>query len=695
METAQKPSNASAEPAGHPLRIAAAAFLVLLLELALIRFIPSEVRAISYFTNLILFSAFFGIGLGCILYKRELPEYLATAGFLLVFAYVVVFRGIVVYDAGGDVHYWLQPDDQRAQPLVQIPLFLAAVVVFIASSAPFVATGWQLAREMQRHERLKAYGLNLLGSLLGVVLFSAASYAGCPPWAIIAAAGIAWALIFCRGRKFLVLQICAALLFIFFAGGQHSRKWSPYYLVQYDAGRNRITVWVNSSFHQEAINFRTDDPIFKDRAADMEQKFGFPYRTYRKYHDGSDPRKVLILGPGAGNDVCVALLNGVKEITAVEIDPVIAGVGRDFNMMRPYQDPAVRLVIDDGRHFLASSEERYDMIVFGTLDSQTLLSGYANLRLDNYLYTKECFGQVKKLLKPDGMFAAYYSVSKSWFFKRIYSTVASAFPGKLQMFRYHDNYLFNTIIIAAEGLPGFNADAEMDRNFGAAVPSTDDWPFIYMEKPSVPALYMKVFALIGAMIAAVFLLLRREEKSSGLHLDFFFLGAGFSLVESAAIVRLSLAFGSTWTVNAIVFAAVLLTLFSANFALLKLPRFPLAFSWAALLASLAVNFFFPVAALLELGLAARVCCSMLLTGLPVFFSGLVFSSLFKRTSEVGFPFGINMVGAMAGGAVEYVSMLLGLRMIWLVLIAVYCVALVCSRTKKEEPFKDAACGGIL
>ncbi len=665
-------------------RVAAAAFLILLLELALIRFVPSEVRAISYFTNLMLFSAFFGIGLGCILQRRNLPGYVLPSAFFLIFLYVLAMRGIVVYDGGGDVHYWLQADDQRSRPPVQVPLFLAAAIVFIVSSGPFVAMGWRLAREMQLHGRLKAYGFNLLGSLLGVILFSLASYLKCPPWALIAGAGVAWALLFRSGKAGLVLQCFAALLFaVFHGGGQYSRIWSPYYLVQFDAGSDRITVWVNSSFHQEAINFNTENPDFKDRAADMRQKFSFPYKEYRRHNGGRNPQKVLILGPGAGNDVCIALLNGVPDITAVEIDTVIAGIGRDFNSMRPYQNPKVRLVIDDGRHFLAETEDKFDMVIFGTLDSQTLLSGYANLRLDNYLYTKECFERVKALLKPGGIFAAYYSVSKSWFFSRIYSTVASVFPGSLQIFRYHDNYLFNTVVLAAKDVPELVPDPGMDKKLASAVPSTDDWPFIYMERPSIPPLYLKVMLLVGAMAAGAFLLLRREEKSAGLHLDFFLLGLGFSLLESAAIVRLALAFGSTWVVNSVVFTAVLLTVFLANFAVEKLPRLHSGIAWAALIAALAANCLIPPGLLLGLELPARTLSAMVLIGTPVFFSGIIFSSMFRRTADVGFPLGVNMVGAMAGGAVEYLSMLLGMKMIWLIMIAVYIAALVCSRLKAK------------
>jgi len=667
----------------HPSRIALISLLILVLELALIRFIPSEIKAISYFTNLLLFSAFFGLGLGCILWKREVSPYLFALGLMLLFGFVMISRGITVYETPGEVHYWLQAD-QRFKPFYRMPLVAAAITVFLLSAVPFVTMGRALAREMQGHPRLTAYAYDLIGSFLGTIAFALLSYMGTPPWVLIAMTGVTWALTMCDSPRVRLAHVVAALIFLCFAMAPYSWRWSPYYFVQYNLDPNRITVWVNSSFHQEAINFQSAQPEFQRTILKMEDKFGLPYREYRRLHDGRTPEKVLILGAGTGNDVNIALRNGVRNITAVEIDPQIAAIGRESNPMRPYQDPAVRLVIDDGRHFLWNTKERYDMVLFGTLDSQTLLAGHTNLRLDNYIYTTECFRDAREVLEPGGMLAAYYSVFKPWFLGRIYSTVASAFPGALQMHRLPDNYLFNTTIIAAKDVPAFTSDPEVDRQYKTAIPSTDNWPYIYLEYPVISNLYLQVLALIGAMIAVVVTVLRKLERSKQYHLDFFFLGVGFSLLESAAIVRLALAFGSTWVVSAVVFACVLLTVFLANYLLERLPNIPTGLAWAALLAALAINFLFPVQTLLGFSFPARVLGAAALIGTPVFCAGISFSSLFKREPDVGLPFGMNMVGAMAGGSIEYLSMLIGMKNIWIVLVIVYLAAYLCNRFKGRQ-----------
>jgi hypothetical protein len=670
-------------PARSPVRIAVVSFFILLLELALIRLIPSEVKAISYFINLLVFSAFFGLGVGCILWRHKLPGFLFPAGLFLIALFVFLSKGVTIYETGGQVHYWLQEADRSSQPFFQMPLIWAAIVAFLVSAIPFVGLGWILSREMQGHARLKAYAFDLAGSFLGTVAFALIACASIPPWLLIFVTAVVVGLVFHREVNLRVFHVCAGLIFLLLAiEPRYSTLWSPYYFIRYHVDARGVTVLVNNSFHQEAINFQNDSASYKQVAGYMRQKFSLPYDVYRQCHQGRGPQKVLILGAGSGNDVNIALLNGVSSITAVEIDPQIARIGREFNPLHPYQDPRVKLIIDDGRHFLWNSSEQYDMVIFGTLDSQTLLSGQTNLRLDNYIYTTECFQDTRRRLRPDGMVASYYSVYKDWFYQRIYATMASAFPGSLRLFRFQDNYLFNAVIVAArEGVPGFFSAPAVDRQLLTTLPSSDDWPFIYLQFPTLSPLYLQVFGLIGVMIAIVFFLLIRREETKTLHLDFFFLGVGFSLMESAAIVRLALAFGTTWVVNAVVFATVLLTVFLANLLVeLRLKIHP-ALAWMLLIAALAINFYFPVRLLLELSFPLRVLGAFALIGTPVFFAGVSFSNLFKAEPSVGPPFGMNMIGAMVGGSIEYLSMLLGMQNIWFILTVIYLVAWLCHRLK--------------
>jgi protein-L-isoaspartate O-methyltransferase len=78
-----------------------------------------------------------------------------------------------------------------------------------------------------------------------------------------------------------------------------------------------------------------------------------------------NPKKILIVGSGTGNDVAGAIRHKVQKITAVEIDPAIISMGRRFHPQKPYDSPAVRIINDDARSFFSTSDERFDVISFG------------------------------------------------------------------------------------------------------------------------------------------------------------------------------------------------------------------------------------------------------------------------------------------------------------------------------------------
>jgi len=171
----------SVAPSGaRPGKIAFLSFSILVLELAFIRQIPAEVRAVSYFTNLVLMAAFFGLGLGCILQERRRLFVLLPAGIFLVFLFVLIGRGIVVYESSKAVHFWLEHDLESARAF-DIPLLPAALAAFAAAALPFVALGQALARAMEPHPRLIAYGWDIAGSLLGTLLSPPRRSSACPP----------------------------------------------------------------------------------------------------------------------------------------------------------------------------------------------------------------------------------------------------------------------------------------------------------------------------------------------------------------------------------------------------------------------------------------------------------------------------------------------------------------------------------
>jgi SAM-dependent methyltransferase len=658
-------------------RIALLSFIILSLELALIRQIPAEVRVISYFTNLVLMASFFGLGLGCILQERGSLRWLLPGGLGLVFVFILVGRGLVVYEASNTVHFWLGNERLPGQAL-RLPLLPAALAAFVSSALPFVALGQALARAMDRHPRLVAYGWDIAGSLLGTVLFALAAFLRLPPWAWIAGVSALAAVVLARTRWERVALLASGLVFLVFARSPLPSQWSPYYFVQYHPTPAGLSVFVNSSIHQFAFDFTTEDEASRRVQAAVLAKWRKPYELFRELH-GRRPESVLVLGAGTGNDVVVALREGVSRVVAVEIDPVILEIGRELNTSAPYDDARVEAVVDDARHYLRSSRETFDLVVFGTLDSQVLLSGHGNLRLENYVYTREALVDARERLAEGGLLVVYYSVYRDWLYARLYATIRAAFGDRSRITIESDRALFNTTLIASRDVDAVRGDLATAARLGAGRPSTDDWPYLYVEHPTIAPIYLRLLGAVAVLVLGVFLLLRRIHPVTGLHANYLFLGMGFTLMESSAVVRLALLFGSTWLVNAVVFASVLLTIFLANALVLRRRAPSLSLAWGGLIAALAVNYAFPVSSLFAVGAGGRAVAAALLIGVPVFCAALCFSHLFGREPVTGYPLGVNLVGAMAGGLLEYVSMATGMRAIWLLVLAVYGLAWLSTR----------------
>ena len=661
-------------PAWH---IAVISFTVLVLELALIRQVPAEVRIVSYFTNLLLFASFFGLGLGAILQSRRDLSWTFPVGLAMVAGFVWFAHGIVIYDEASAVHFWLQYADNEHRAIT-LPILPAIAIAFVSGATVFVGLGQKLARAMDDHPRLAAYGWDIAGSLAGTVTFAAAAASGVPPWVWPLIMAPAWAFIFAAPAWQRAALVVGGAVFATFAINGADTKWSPYYLLQTGQRPEGLPVYVNSSFHQLALDFRSTTPELADMRRTMMAKFSIPYREYEKIK-GQPPRSVLILGAGTGNDVYVALQNGAQRIVAVEIDPGILELGKR-NPSKPYEDPRVELVNDDGRHYLRATSEKFDLIVFGTLDSQTLLSGQANLRLDNFVYTRESIRDAQAALVPNGLIGLNYSVFRPWLYGRLLRTASEGFGPGCELRRLEDMFLFNTIILCSNART-VASEAQLESAAALALPATDDWPFVYLERPTIAPIYLKAFALLGVLIAAAFVIVRRLHPGEPLRGEFFLLGLGFTLVESAAVVRLALLFGSTWVVNAVVFASVLAMIFVANAAVFRGRAPSLLAAWAGVVLSLAVNALLPLDMLLALPPFGRVTAAALLGGTPVFFAAVCFSRLFAREASTGFALGVNLIGAMAGGGLEYLSMVLGMRAVWWIAVCVYLCALLVSRRR--------------
>src|SRR5260370_37150578 len=280
----------------------------------------------------------------------------------------------------------------------------------------FVGLGQALGREFDAYpNRVVAYSLNIGGSLAGILAFSALSFAQAPPliWFLISYGGVAYLLKRLSLPRLLTLGALAVFLAIpLDLSSQHETRWSPYYAVDRDANGNIV---VNNIGHQAMVPYDVGGSSYSLIHLLQRQAGGPPFQD------------VLIIGAGSGNDVAHALRFGVNRIDAVEIDPVIQDIGIRYHPDRPYQDSRVVRHLDDGRHYLRTTARKYDLVVYALVDSLILHSGYANIRLESYLFTEQAFEDVGRVLKPDGIFVMYNYYRQGWIVQRVAAMATGAF----------------------------------------------------------------------------------------------------------------------------------------------------------------------------------------------------------------------------------------------------------------------------
>ncbi len=387
-------------------------------------------------------------------------------------------------------------------------------------------------------------------------------------------------------------------------------------------------------------------------------------------------KEVLVVGSGGGVDVEAALLHGAVHVDAVEIDPVIIHLGHQYNASQSYKDPRVSIHNTDARAFFKQTNKRYDMVVFGFLDSQGLFSQMSNVRLDGYVYTRESFREAFSLLKKGGLLSiSFFSQGKSWLIDRLIGMVRSATDTVPLVYVRPTGQFF---ILAGKGfvptwLEHSTSYRRIEWNPSGTPEALDDWPYLYLRQRFIPLDYLiNIAALLAISLVFVFFSSRGNKK--GLNLHFFFLGAGFLLLETKSITTISLYFGTTWLVSMIVILGVLIMVLLANLVASRLRGFSF-YLYLPLVASVGFLYFFPSQNVLAWSFLGRLIYSLLVIPLPIFFAGLIFSSTFRQSEDPSFSFGSNMLGAMVGGFVEYLGMITGMKALLLVVVVFYLASL--------------------
>jgi hypothetical protein len=188
-------------------------------------------------------------------------------------------------------------------------------------------------------------------------------------------------------------------------------------------------------------------------------------------------------------------------------------------------------------------------------------------------------------------------------------------------------------------------------------------------------------ALMAALALVLIWVFLPKRQPGGVLFDgrMFFLGAGFMLLETRAVVRMALLFGSTWMVNSVVFFSVLVMILLANLFVIKVRPTTLWPYYLGLFVSLVLNLVIPLDYFLGMDLTTQAVCSCLLLFAPMLFAGVIFAVSFQQTMEPDRAFGANIAGAMLGGLAENTSMLLGFQYLVVVAMAFYLLSAIFVR----------------
>jgi len=676
-----------------------ASALTLFAELAIIRWVATEVRIFAYVKNLALLLCFLGFGLGCALARQNTRWLTATKALLglIVVVRLPWYSERVMENLSGllgaaqDIEMWASVTGRHWG------LFLLAAAVttilLLLITYIFIPLGQTVSRQLELASRvLYGYSWNLAGSLVGILAFFAVSWLALPPWVWFMTILACMALLQSARRDRILLALAivpVVLLLVDPSSPRHFTLWTPYQQIELEEKTFpngepiASNIRVNHVGYQIIVNLSHDflarHPELLEEAED-ENPYNLPFRFTTP-----NPR-VLIVGSGTGNDVAAALRNHSSAVDAVEIDPAILKLGRR-HPEHPYSDPRVSARLTDARSYMKRAGGPYDLILFGLLDSHTQLSDYSNMRLDNFVYTEESFREARTLLAPDGIVFIKFQVNHPWLGRRLDEMLTRTFGKAPTVFLAPSSYSAAATCFAVSASGQVQAKLAADsrlRQFvearrptfldlPAVAITTDDWPYLYQKGHSIPGAFFTLSVLVVLMAVAFYLQIP-EARSRVPSLFFFSMGAGFLLLETQVVSRLALYFGTTWQVNGIVIAAILAALLVANYVTEK-RRNPWPRSWtlALLLLAIAFAFFFPFSQIpLPASWVGLIAAAVF--AVPIFFAGLLFASEFRAADSPAAALGANMLGAVVGGLLENLSLVVGMKALLLVAAVLYALA---------------------
>lgn len=394
-------------------------FAALLLELGLTRLF--SVVLFYHFAFLAISIALLGLGAGGVfafLLKRQLARFrtrkLAACICILNSALVVIVLEIVLHVPVALTVTWKNS------------LHLSAL--YVAAAVPFFFTGLLFSivfsRETWQVSRL--YGADLTGGALAcLAVVPLLNWLGGPNTiltvaVVMAIAAVVWSETSAERKVAAGLATCCVLLIAI----NHSNRRID---VIYAKGLFRDPAWVEFARWNALSRVEVDrQGQAKAIVIDADASTYIMNCDLAHWHDTEWEKDLMsappalanvlrpkgdfaIIGPGGGVDVLRAVANGSPSVTGIEINPIIANtIMRDRYAgyaQHLYERPEVHMHVTDGRSYLRSTNQTFDVVQMTLVDTWASTAAGAFALSENNLYTVEAFREYFDHLKPDGMIA--------------------------------------------------------------------------------------------------------------------------------------------------------------------------------------------------------------------------------------------------------------------------------------------------
>ncbi|EKD27069.1 MAG: spermidine synthase-like protein [uncultured bacterium] len=638
-------------------------------------------------------ASFFGLGIGSLLVRFELK--------LQGYVYLVVFCAITITPLLGNLfnmlsnnfqdNFWISLSTNNSLQFspknmsqsihtVISPHFIILLLAFISNAAVFIVFGERIGKLFRELDSLFAYTVEIGGSILGILVFTIISFI---QLSMSVKFIFGFSLLLCMSdlnKKNLFRYIFFVLLMIIIIFPYVSIfEWSANSKISFepidkvfDVKNRTLKDFSKGALYSAGIDDRenyllwnsdkidSDDEFYNE----MKSFFHFPYKNMKIKGE------VLIIGTAIYNDLAAAIDNNIGPVDGVERELKILKLEKKYLSEEVFKK--THLYVDDMRYFIKNSDKKYACIILTLYDVNNITSLLSNNRYGNFKYTLESLSEVKKMLLPGGMLCLSFSSQPQWLHERIIYMLDLVFNNKTGYILANKEsktilyYNYNN-----EDKRTVPTNCKDNENLAA----TDDWPFLFMQKKMLPLHYLIFIGLLIVTGFSSMVILPSGQRN--VLFPYFFMGAAFFLVETSNITSLLLIYESLNLTNVAVFTLILSLVLLGNFTAHFMRRPAYCVCFVLLFMSIIFSYFLEPSYFLGFKSEfMKIWVGGVAFLSPVYFGSIIFANMIKRELNLYQAYGSNLLGAMIGGASEYLSLLFGIKFLLIItMIFYFCVFL--------------------